>query len=296
MNGRTAYYCGSWIAESDVTIPVGDLGFTMGVTVTERLRTFDGRLFRKQQHLARLRNSLNVVGLDADRIVSEIDGAMEEYLKRHREQMVSGDDWAVIAFATPGSGGEPTVCVHGMPLPFADWADVFDRGVVTYLSQHRQTPPSCWPAELKCRSRMHYYLANLDAQRRDPKARAILLDQEGFVGEESTANLVTYHSERGLATPKSTKVLPGVSVAVIAELAAQLNLPFAERDISLDEFQAADEIWITSTSICMLPLVQFEGSAIGSGQPGPLFARLLASWNDLVGTDIAAQARQFAVR
>lgn len=296
MSGRTAYYCGNWIAESELAIPVGDLGFTMGATVTERLRTFGGQLFRKPQHLARLNNSLSIIGLDADQITAEIQDVLQEYLERHRDQIVPGDDWAIIVFATPGSGYGPTVCVHGLPLPFADWVASFEYGVVTYLSQHHQVPPTCWPTELKCRSRMHYYLANLEARGHDRAARAILLDQDGFVGEESTANIVTYHHDSGLATPLSSKVLPGVSVAVIAELANQLELPFAERDISLEEFRAADEVWITSTSICMLPVVEFQGQAIGNGQPGPMFARVLESWNKLAGTDIADQARRFAVR
>jgi branched-subunit amino acid aminotransferase/4-amino-4-deoxychorismate lyase len=143
---------------------------------------------------------------------------------------------------------------------------------------------------------MHYYLAEQEVRRTDAQARAVLLDQEGFVGEGSTANLVTYHRTTGLATPSSTKVLPGVSVAVIAELAGQLGVPWAERDITLEEFASADEVWLASTSICMLPVVNFDGRPVGNGQPGNLYQRFLDAWNALVGLDIAQQARQFSRR
>ncbi|QDU58653.1 aminotransferase class IV [Aeoliella mucimassa] len=296
MSNRQAYYCGQWIAEHQLSIPVGDLGFSMGITATERLRTFGGQLFREHEHLRRMGHSLDIIGLPAESLVAELTRAIEEYVPRHAAQITPGDDWAVVAFVTPGSGSGPTVAVHGLPIGFGEWADQFESGVSLYVSDHRQVPPNCWPAELKCRSRMHYYLADQQARRREARARALLLDQQGFVGEGSTANVAIYHQQTGIATPKSTKVLPGVSVAVLAELAAAAGIAFTERDITLDEFLAADEVWLTSTSICMLPVVAVDNHPIGSGTPGPVYQRLLADWSTLVGVDIAEQARTFAVR
>ncbi|WP_425400879.1 aminotransferase class IV [Aeoliella sp.] len=296
MSQRTAYFCGQWIEERELGIPVGDLGFAMGVTITERLRTFAGSVFRKAEHLSRMRHSLEIVGMDSESIIGQIDQAIDEYIERHQPMFTPGDDWAIITFATPGSGSGPTVAVHGMPLAFAEWASEFRTGVTSYLSRHRQVPPDCWPPQLKCRSRMHYYLADTEARAQNPAARAVLLDQEGFVGEGSTANLVTYHQASGLATPRSSKVLPGVSVAVIAELAQELGVPFEERDITVEELRAADEVWFTSTSICMLPVVSLDAQPIGPGRPGQKYDQFLAAWNSHVGLDIAQQAEQFADR
>ncbi len=296
MPENLAYFCGRWIPATEVAIPTGDLGFTMGVTVTERLRTFAGQVFCKREHLARMRRSLEIVGLPADNLTDEIDATIDEFLTRHRDQIATGDDWAIVAFATPGSGEHPTVCVHGFPLAFGQWADEFANGVVAYISEHRQVPPDCWPAELKCRSRMHYYLADCEARRRRPRACALLLDQEGFLGEGSTTNLVMYNAQTGLATPKPTKVLPGVSMAVIAELAAKFNVPFVQRDISVDEFAAADEAWLTSTSICMLPVVELDERPIATGSPGEMYRKFLSAWSDRVGVDIARQALRFTDR
>ncbi len=296
MNDRTAYYNGAWIPESELAIPVADLGFAMGVTVTERLRTFCGQVFRKADHLARMRSSLEVIGLAASTVVAELEVTIDEYERRHREQVKPGDDWAVIAFVTPGVGAGPTICVHGHPLPFGDWANEYNSGVSMLQSQHRQVPPSCWPASLKCRSRMHYYLAEIEARTYNPTSRAVLLDQEGYIGEGSTANLVTFDGKNGLSTPKSTKVLPGVSLGVIAELAPALGLELVERDITVEEFAAAEEVWLASTSICMLPVVEFNDQPIGSGTPGSMYARFLDTWRKLVGVDIAEQAERFAIR
>jgi branched-chain amino acid aminotransferase len=293
---RTAYLNGAWINERDLVIPVGDLGFALGVTVTERLRTFNGVVWRQAEHIARLANSLEIIGLDRA-IAAELDRVIGEYVLHHQSQRASGDDWAIVAFATPGDGhGRPLRCVHGFPLPFGGWAHQFQAGVKLVTSSIRQTPPNCWPAELKCRSRMHYYLADQEARRRDPHARALLLDQEGFIGEASTANVVAYSATEGVLSPRMEKVLPGVSVAVVREIAAELGVPFVERDITPAEFAAADEVWLSSTSVCQLPVVQLDGRPIGSGAAGPMYGRFLAAWNDRVGLDVAAQALRFAQR
>jgi branched-chain amino acid aminotransferase len=296
MAERLAYFNGEWIDDCALAIPVGDPGFAMGITITERLRTFGGRVWRQPEHIRRLRRSAEIVGIDAQ-VADELDAAITEFMRRHEPLRAAAeidgveDDWAIVAFATPGVGGVPTRCVHGFPLEFAHWAHQYDAGVSLWTSAHRQTPENCWPAELKCRSRMHYYLADQEARRREPDARALLLDQDGYIGEASTANVVIYNEGEGIVSPRMDKVLPGVSVAVLRELAQSEGVPFMERDLSPEEFRAADEAWLSSTSICLLPIVRCDREAMGAGKPGPMYARMLGAWDQAVGLDVAEQAR-----
>ncbi|MEM6331249.1 MAG: aminotransferase class IV [Planctomycetota bacterium] len=295
MATRWAYLNGDWIDDRGLSVPIGDIGFTLGVTATERLRTFGGKVFRQAEHVRRMHRSLEIIGLDAAAIAGELDSAISEFVRRNQGLLPAGGDWSVAAFATPGDGHSgPTRCVHGNPLPFSNWAHQFEAGVSVHLSDHRQTPASCWPPELKCRSRMHYYLADQQARRLEPGARAILLDQQGFVGEASTANVVIYRQEEGVVSPRMDKVLPGVSVAVVREVCGALGIPFGERDLTINELRRADEVWLSSTSICLLPVVRCDGQPIASGRPGPVYRRVLAAWDDLVGLGIAEQARRVA--
>ena len=150
--------------------------------------------------------------------------------------------------------------------------------------------PRSWPPALKCRSRMHYFLADRQAKLIDSAARALLLDDDGFVTEATTASLLTYFEGEGLVVPPSEKILHGISLQFVAELALKLGLPFTERELRPEDVALADEAMLASTTSCLLPVVRLNGRPIGSGQPGKVFNRLIAAWSDAVGVDIPAQA------
>jgi len=299
MHHSQAYLNGAWVDGAQLSLPLDDLGVTVGAAIVERLRTFVHRPFQVEGHTRRLRRSLELAGWDAARLAAEVEQAIYEFPRRNAAQMAAGDDWSIVAIVTPGTTADaahPTVCVHGMPLPFAAWADEFDRGVATCISHVRHIPANCLPPEMKCRSRMHYYLADRDAERRFPGSRALLLDQEGRVAEASTANVVCYFRDRGLVTPPIGGVLPGISQEVLFSLAADLGWQRLEQDIRREDLLAADEVFLASTSVCLLAVVSVDGEPIGGGAPGPVYRQLLGAWSHRVGVEIPGQARQFAER
>jgi branched-subunit amino acid aminotransferase/4-amino-4-deoxychorismate lyase len=298
MKMPLAYLNGRWIPGSELAIDVDDVGFLLGATVSERLRTFRGQVFRLEDHMSRMRGSLAILGLDAEPLVAELAAVVPEFVERNGSLLSVDDDWSISVFITPGvaGGGRPMVCVHGVALPFQHWAEQYERGVKTIISDVRQVPPDCWPPALKCRSRMHYYLADSQAARAEAGARALLLDQEGYVAEASTANVIVYREREGLATPPEEHVLFGVSLRVVQELAVMLDMPFNKRRLTVDDLLSADEAYLAGTSICLLPIVRCNRQPIGGGVPGPMFGRLLRAWSEMVGVDIAAQALRFASR
>jgi branched-subunit amino acid aminotransferase/4-amino-4-deoxychorismate lyase len=282
---------------------VFDPGFVQGVTVSEQLRTFGGTLFELDQHLQRLSRSLQIVGLtDID-----LDSVRTQALAiaSHNHSLLQpGDDLGLTIFVTPGCatsapGGQhagPTIGIYTTPLPFHRWSNCYTGGESLVVSSVRQSPGNCWPEELKCRSRMHYYLADQEARRKKPGARALLLDQSGFVAEASTASVLAWRQDEGFVAPPVEKVLPSISVRVIKRLAAELSLNFVHRDLTVEDMLTADEVLLSSTSPCLLPVLSIDQTTIGNGQPGPIFQQVLSAWNQLTNTDIAAQAVQFATR
>ncbi|MEX2188580.1 MAG: aminotransferase class IV [Pirellulales bacterium] len=308
MTEPVAYQNGRIVPLSQTHVAVYDAGFVQGVTVAEQLRTFGGKLFRLEAHLDRLARCLKVVDVDPGLSLGEIGRIATDVAERNHALLSPGDDLGLTIFVTPGpyaamapaelSGqlASPTVCIHTRPVAFRLWAEKYAHGESVAVSTIRQVPEDCWPAELKCRSRMHYYLADREVARRFPGARAILLHHDGAVCEATTANLLAYFPSEGLVSPPHDRILPGISVAVAAELAAKLGIPFREREIRPEQLRRAEELLLTSTSPCVLPVTRLDGQAIGDGRTGAVHARLLAAWSAMVGVDISGQAMGFRGR
>ena len=300
---RLAYLNGQFVPEASLSVPIYDTGFVQGVTVAEQLRTFDGKLFRLDEHLTRLQRSLDILGI-ADVDLSSLGEAAQELAANNHKLLATGDDLGLSLFVTPGpystfaptGSHEPTIGMHTYPIPFHLWSEKYTAGERLVVSSVRQVPNDCWPLELKCRSRMHYYLADREARQRDPGARALLLDQEEFIAEASTASVILYREAEGFLSPPREKILPGVSVGVLEELAREMGLAFLHRDLTVSDVYSADEVILCSTSPCLLPVVSVDGQSIGAGAAGTVFTQTLAAWSNMVGLDIIKQANQFANR
>ena len=300
-----AYFNGNFLPSSQLALPVHDAGFVLGVAISEQMRTFRGELFRLDQHMNRLRRSLEVVGVAPELDMVALAEVARELVDRNHRLLHLDDDLGLSLFVTPGPyptfapaglASQPTVCMHTYVLPFALWASKYETGQSLAVTDITQVPSTCWPRELKCRSRMHYYLADRQAAVHLPGARALLLDADGCVVEASTANIVIYDREQRLVSPPQTRILPGVSLAVLEELSAELGVEFEYRELHLGDLATAREAILTSTSSCVLPVVELNGEPLGSGVPGPIFERLLAAWSDTVQVPIRAQALRFADR
>jgi branched-subunit amino acid aminotransferase/4-amino-4-deoxychorismate lyase len=304
MSEPQAYLNGRFVPASQAVIPVTDGGFVQGTTVAEQLRTFGGKLFRLDEHLERLFHSLQIVQVEPELSRKEFAKIAEQLVAHNHPRLAQGDDLGLAIVVTPGpyrameadDSARPTVCLHTFPLRFAVWAPKYERGQALATTDVVQVPRECWPSELKCRSRMHYYLADHQAAARHPGSRAVMLDEDGFVVEATTANIVAYDHNVGLITPPRAKILPGISLAVLTELAAAAGLPMVERDLHPSDVATADEVFLTSTSPCIQPVTSLNSQPIGAGQPGPMFTKLIAAWSQHVGLDIVEQAKRFAKR
>ena len=133
--------------------------------------------------------------------LADMGRVAEELVERNVRLVPPGSDLGLVMFVTPGphptlagrgraAEQTPLVGLHTFELPFERWADKYQSGERLVITNVRQVPASCWPPELKCRSRMHYFLADSEAAAIEPGARALLLDQSGNVTEASTANVL----------------------------------------------------------------------------------------------------------
>ncbi|MCA9264439.1 MAG: aminotransferase class IV [Planctomycetales bacterium] len=288
-----AFRNGQFIPASDLSISIHDTGFVLGTTVAERVRTYGGELFAWAEHLARLRESLAIVAVNPGFDDTFLTQAAQRLVENNRTSLPDDSDLSLCLFVTPGERGTPLVVIYTEEVAFATFASLYRGGQRLITSRIRQTSPENWPPQLKCRSRMHYYLADHEVRQIDPASRALLLSLDGLVTEASTANVMLHLPDEGIVSPRRETVLPGISLQVTERLAGRLGMAFTYRDIRPDELSRADEIFLCSTSPGILPVVMMDGQAVGSGAPGEVFGQLLSAWNEHVGLDIVAQALRF---
>ena len=307
MTEPLVYLNGGLVPASQAHLAIYDAGIVLGATVTEMTRTFRHEPFRLADHLARLLRALKYVRLDIGLSLDELAARSRELLAHNLQAIDPRDDLGLIHFVTAGeyatyagsAGGAarttPTVCMHTFPLPWELWAQRVRQGIHLVTPSIRHVPPQCFDPKMKYRSRMHYFLADQEARLVDPEASALLLDLDGNLTETSGANFLLV--ERGaIVSPTLRNILPGISRATVVELAAELGIPFVERDLQVYSAINADEAFATSTPYCLLPVTKVNGIAIGSGEPGPMFRALQAAWSKRVGVEIEKQIVDGAAR
>jgi branched-subunit amino acid aminotransferase/4-amino-4-deoxychorismate lyase len=298
---------GQMLPASQAHLTVYDAGVVLGATVTELVRTFRKEPFRLDDHLRRLSQSLHFVGFDIGMSMDELGTTVRQLVAHNAQLLGPEDELGVVIFVTAGeyptyAGGAagsvrttPTLCVHTFPLPFELWAEKLLSGIHLVTPSIRHVPPQCYDPKMKCRSRMHYYLADQQARLVDRDAAALLLDLDGNVTETGAANFLIVE-DGTIVSPSLRNTLPGVSRATVIELAEKLGIPFAVRDFQVFDAVNADEAFLASTPYCLMSVTKINGTRVGTGNPGAIYGQLVKAWSDLVGLDVVEQIVEGARR
>jgi len=297
-NERVAWFNGKIVRENEVLIPFRDQGFLRGDAVFDMTRSFNGKAFRLEEHVARLYRSLKYLDIDPGLPPADMASISEEVLDRNRHLLGPGEDyWLAQRISrgvgrAPGDNWEhygPNVVVDCVPLPLRERAKHFRDGIDVVTPSLRRTPPDA----LSPRAKMHQYLnlvlADREVKAQNPDAWAVLLDVNGNLAEGQGSNIFLVGDGR-LTTPRERFVLPGVSRQATIDLARQLQIPFEEKDIDLYDAYTADECFLTSTSLCICGVRSLNGRRFSAGRvPGPVTQQLIGAYKEMVGCDFVAQ-------
>lgn len=295
------YLDGDLVPEPEAKVSIFDLGFMYSAVFMEALRTFNHKVFRLADHTDRLERSMRYAGLPPLISQHEVAHIIHTVIEANCAGLAADDDCWVCFQLTPGVGfphpmmkvekTSPTVMAYVSYLPYDEYARYYTQGKPAVVANTRNVPPSVVDPRGKTRFRLHYFMAKLEAQTRDPEAFALLLDTDGYVTEGTGANFFIA-SGGTLYTPTTRNVLEGISRRVVMELAHELAIPIVERDLTLYDLYSADEAFWTTSSYCLLPCNRINHMPVKQ-TPGPLFTRLIKAWSDRVGVDIIDQAMKY---
>ncbi len=261
MNDFIYYLNGKFLPASETALPIGDLGVVRGYGVFDLWRTYAAIPFRQRQHLERLQRSAAQIDLSLPWSLDELEAIASETLARNNHphdvtvrMVVTGGESA--NFITPEE--KPSLAVMIAPVK-AQPAHFYSEGSKLITLEMDRFMPTVKSLN---------YISAIMAQKKARAAGAIealYRDTAGTISECTVSNLFLFQGEQ-MITP-AVGVLAGITRAVALELAED-RFEVVERAVYLDEVLAADEVFITSTTKEIMPVVQIDEVRIANGKPG----------------------------
>jgi branched-chain amino acid aminotransferase len=302
-NLRLVYFNGDFIPEAEARLSIYDSALMFGDMVFEMTRRVQ---FKLRDHLERLYTGLKVLRIDVQLTIDEMEDAVQETILRNAPCFAIDDEHRVMIDVTRGllgiyqgivgvpTGSNVIIAVFPLRWTVAGMGKLFDLGINAVIPSQRTIPAHLLDPKVKNRSRLHYMMANIEVSRVEGENNwALLLDPDGFITEGTGDNFFIVKNGL-LISPEPRNILRGISRAyVLEELALQLAIPCAEKNIEPYDVLTADEAFMTATPFCILPVTSLNGVRIGEGGMGPISRRLLDQWGKNVGVDIPGQIKEW---
>jgi branched-chain amino acid aminotransferase len=290
------FFNGELKPESQVGISIRDRGYLYGDAVFDAARTFNGTPFRLPEHIHRLYDSLRYLRIDVGLKQSEMEDWSRRVIEHNYKLLPRGQDmWVMqrisrgIEPILPDDVMRPTILIETHPIPFARRAALYRDGASIFTPSVPRVPPRFLSPRAKTHNYLNLIMGDLEAAASDPDAWSVLLDESGNLTEGRGSNIFLV-KDGTVATPKGQNVLEGITRGVAMNLARGLDMPVEERDLDLYDAYVADEAFLTSTSLCILPVSSFNNTTIAGGQvPGPITRRLMDAFSDTAGMDFEEQ-------
>ncbi len=283
MNDALVFLNGEWLPISQAKVSVLDRGFIFGDGVYEVVPVYGSRLFRFDEHMARLTRSLTKL-----RITNP--AAREEWLSRCRrlieatQKDTGAADQLVYIQVTRGVAPRD----HVMPQGVVPTVFMMANPMKPATAEQRHAGVACTTArdfrwergDIKSIS----LLGNVMARQMSADHGAVetIMFRDGYLTEAAASNVWVVHEGALLGPPKSELVLEGIRVELLRELCEECGIAYNLRPIPEADVRAADEVLLSSATKEVLPVTKIDGEPVGHGalrgKPGPVYARLYEAY------------------
>lgn len=282
--GRIVNMDGRLVPPEQAFVSVFDRGFLYGDSVYEVLRTYRGEPFELDRHLDRLENSASLIGLSLPwpraRLAEEVRRALaaagnaESYVRL----VVTRGAGEIGLDPSLARGAQVIIIAKELVTPPPS---AYENGVKVALVGVRRNLREAIDPAAKTGNYLNNVLAMGEAQALGA-FEALMLDREGRVTEASSANVFAVRAGELLTPPLEVGILEGVTRQGVLALARELSIPLREVGLRPEDLFTADEVFITSTTRELVPVVAIVDArgerAVGGGRPGPVSRRLLEAF------------------
>ena len=263
------YLNGQYLPIEDAKISVLDRAFTFGDGVYEVIPVYEGHIFRMREHLERLNNSLDEVYIDRPYALEQWQEILRELIEKNSAKN-TGNDLSLYMQVTRGISErdhaidiatKQTVFAMCRPLPEYDRS----AGISAIIEEDIR-----WKyCHIKAITLLPSVMLRHKA--RDAGATEAILVKDGYITEGAASNVFIVKNGIVKTPPKDGSLLPGITRDLVVELLTESGIPCEEVAIKETELKQADEIWITSSTWEIVPVISLDNNPVGTGRPGEVW-------------------------
>lgn len=271
---RTVFVNGSYLPEDQATVSIFDRGFLMADGVYEVTSVLDGKLVDFDGHTRRLHRSLEALDMQAP-------CSDDDLIAMHRELVrLNGIDQGMIylqvtrgnpgdrSFVFPDGSVKPTIVAFTQDIPNLADAPAAKTGFRVI-----SVPDIRWGRrDIKTVQLLYPSMAKMMAKKAGVDDSWMV--EDGHVTEGTSNNAYIIKGNRIITRQLTNDILHGITRSAVLRFAAEAQFEVEERPFTVDEVKQADEAFATAATIFVMPVVEIDGTAIGSGKPGPVATRL----------------------
>ncbi|CAB1128322.1 Putative branched-chain-amino-acid aminotransferase [Candidatus Hydrogenisulfobacillus filiaventi] len=283
LQDRLVYFNGAIIPAAEARLSVLDHGFLYGDGIFEGIRAYHGRVFKLDEHLKRLYDGARALMLDLPPDPGRVREAVVDTVR------ANGLENAYIRLVVSRGAGDlgldPNHCPQPTMVVIADQIQLYPEAMYTEglevaAVSTRRPKVDALNAQVKSLNYLNSIMAKIEANQRG-LPEVLLLSEQGWVAEGTGDNIFIVRDGELWTPPPSLGILNGITRRTVMELARELGIPYREDVFSLFDLYTAEEAFLTGTAAELVPVVRCDGRPIGTGKPGPVFARLKAAFHEL---------------
>jgi branched-chain amino acid aminotransferase len=277
MSEQWIYMNGEYVKKEDAKISVYDHGFLYGDGVFEGIRTYNGNIFRLDEHLQRLYNSAKSIMLDIPKTNNELVEIIKETLRRNN--LHDAYIRLVVSRGVGNLGLDPFTCKAPSVIVIAESLALFPKrlyetGIEIVTVASRRNRADVLSPKVKSLNYLNNILVKIEANLAGV-SEALMLNDQGYVAEGSADNIFIVKGNIIKTPPGYVGALEGITRDAIIDIAKELNYTILEEPFTRHDVYVADEVFLTGTAAEVIAVVKVDGRIIGEGAPGETTNRLL---------------------
>lgn len=266
-----------FVHRDSLKYPFEERGLQFGDGVYEVIRIYKGQYYLLDEHIDRLYRSTEAIKIELSLKKEEFKARLVELLERNKMEV----DGKVYLQVTRGSATRDHIFPVDIPANVYAYVEKVPRplekltnGVGT-ITQRDVRWEYCY---IKSLNLLPNVLAKQEAK--ENKCHEAILHKNGLVTECSSSNAYLVKDGKVYTHPSTKNILHGCVRMRVEKFAKDLNIPFIEEAFTLDDIEDADELFLSSSTSEVLPIVTVDSRMVANGKPGPITKKLQEAYEE----------------